>query len=298
MAFNATATAIVVNSMEAALIQEAPMLGMFSIDSGIGISSPGQEVKVKFRAAPAAGARYDAVNNNYENGTDGDIDEAKVTLLEPWKLTKTIKPQHLRDGLELAGLAQDMITTLYRDLFIEAMTYVTAARYGASVWNGAATALTGDIMANLKAINAAALGWLPGRMYAAVESTYYANLLKDDDLKSWGAGAAEAQIATGELRPSVSGWKTYNAPMMPTQDNLRGIITDGTGIVMASAIDESAPGVDGLLFMNQIIKKPGLPVIQIVGHASAAKNQAFLTVKSLTTVGKGRDNGLKRLTSA
>lgn len=297
MAFNATATAIVVNSMEAALIQEAPMLGMFSIDSGIGVSSPGQEVKVRFRAAPAAGSRYDAVNNNYENGTDGDLDEAKVTLLEPWKLTKTIKPQHLRDGLQLAGLAQDMITTLYRDLFIEAMTYVTAARYGASAWNGAATALTGDIMANLKAINAAALGWLPGRMYAAVESTYYANLLKDDDLKSWGAGAAEAQITTGELRPSVSGWKTYNAPMMPTQDNLRGIITDGTGIVMASAIDEAAPGVEGLLFLNQIIKKPGLPVIQIVGHASAAKNQAFLTVKSLTTVGKGRDNGLKRLTS-
>lgn len=296
MSFNATTTAIVINSMEASMVREAPILGLFSIDSGIGVSSPGQEVKVRFRTSPGTPTRFDEVNDNYENGSAPDLDEAKVTLLNPLKITKKIKAEHLRDGASLAGLSADMINEMYLALFTEGMTFVTAARYGAAVHTGAATTLTSDILANLKAINAAALGWYPGRLKGAFESTYFANLLKDDELKSWGSPAAEAQIETGEIR-AAWGWKLYNAPSMPTQDNLRGIITDGTGLVMASAIDEAAPGVEGQLFLNQIIRKPGLPVIQVVGHATAQKNAAFLTVKSLTTIGLGRAAGLKRITS-
>lgn len=297
MGFNATATALVINSMEAAMVREAPILGLFSIDSGIGVSSVGQEVKVRFRTSPGTPSRYDEVNNNYENGTDPDLDEAKVTLLEPLKITKKVKPQHLRDGASLAGLAADMINEIYLKLFTEGMEFVTAARYGASVHAGAAATLTADKMADLKAINAAALGWMPGRLKAALESTYYANVLKDDDFKALSTPASDLQMETGEIR-NAYGWKFFNAPSMPAQDNLRGIITDGTGLVMASAIDEAAPGVEGMLFLNQVIRRPGLPVIQVIGHASAAKNSAFLTAKSLTTVGLGRAAGLKRITSA
>lgn len=297
MAFNATATALVINSMEAAMVKEAPILGLFSIDSGIGVSSAGQPVKVRFRTAPGTPTRFDPVNDNYENGTDPDVDESTVTLLEPLKITKAITAKHLRDGASLAGLATDMINSVYLSLFTEGMAFVTAARFGAAVHTGAASTLTPDIMATLKAVNAAALGWYPGRLKCALESTYYANILKDDELKSGDNAAAQAQLETGEIRRAY-GWTFHNAPSMPTQDNLRGIITDGTGLVMASAIDEAAPGVDGTLFMNQIIKKPGLPVIQVVGHASAAKNSSFMTVKSLTTIGLGRAAGLKRITSA
>lgn len=297
MAFNATATAIVVNSTEAAMVREAPILGLFSIDSEIGVSSEGQPVKARFRAPPSAPTRYDEVNDNYENGDDPDVDETTITLLPPLKRTKKITAKHLRDGASLAGLASDLINAMYLALFTEGMAFVTAARYGASVHAGAATTLTPDVMATLKAVNAASLGWLPGRLKCALESTYYANILKDDELKSGDNAAAQAQLETGEIRRAY-GWTFHNAPSMPAQDNLRGIITDGTGLVMASAIDEAAPGVEGNLFMNQIIKKPGLPVIQVVGHASAAKNSSFLTVKSLTTIGLGRAAGLKRITSA
>lgn len=297
MAFNATATAIVINSMEAAMVREAPILGLFSIDSGIGVSSAGQPVKVRFRTAPGTPTRFDPVNDNYENGTAPDMDESTVTLLEPLKITKAITAQHLRDGASLAGLAEDLVNATYLALFTEGMAFVTAARFGAAVHTGAATTLTSDVMATLKAVNAAQLGWYPGRLKCALESTYFANVLKDDDLKSGDNAAAQAQLETGEIRRAY-GWTFHNAPSMPTQDNLRGIITDGTGLVMASAIDQAAPGVDGVLFMNQIIKRPGLPVIQVVGHASAAKNSAFLTAKSLTTIGQGRATGLKRITSA
>lgn len=297
MAFNATATAIVINSMEAAMVREAPILGLFSIDSGVGESSVGQPVKVRFRTAPGNPTRFDPVNDNYENGDDPDLDETTVTLLQPLKKTKAITAMHLRDGASLAGLVTDLVDSMYLSLFTEGMAFVTAARFGAAVHTGAATTLTPDVMATLKAVNAAQLGWYPGRLKCALESTYYANILKDDELKSGDNAAAQAQLETGEIRRAY-GWTFHNAPSMPTQDNLRGIITDGTGLVMASAIDAAAPGVEGSLFMNQVIRKPGLPVIQVVGHASPGKNASFLTVKSLTTIGLGRAAGLKRIVSA
>lgn len=299
MAFNATFNAVVLNFAEKALIQEAPLLKAFALDANLGASTAGQTVKARFRGVPGSASRYDSATNNYETATAPDLDEVNVTLLTPLKITKKVEPKHLVNGLELQAMIEDIVRQLLSDIFADACTVVTLANYGAAVFTGASTLLTSDKMSQLSNITAQGLGWMVGKRMAILNSTYYGNLATDDDLKSWGSPAAEEQINTAIIRPTASGWKAWNAPQVPANgENLVGFITDGTGIVIASALDTAAPGVEGQLFLNQVVQVPGAPVIQVVGHATPKDNSAYITVKSLSTPAKARAAGLKRLTSA
>jgi len=215
MAFNATFTAIVINYLQKALIQETPLLKVFTLDASIGASTTGALVKARLRAAPGSATRYDASSNNYESSTSPDLDEVTGTMNAPLKITKKVQPIHLINGLALQGMIEDMGRQMMSDVFTDACSVVTNANYGTAVLTGAATTLTNDKMIEFAAITAQGLGWMQGSRMAVLQSTYYANLAKDDDIKSWGTPAAEAMINTAIIRPTVSGWTTWNAPQLP-----------------------------------------------------------------------------------
>lgn len=296
MAFNATAIAVVIGAARQALQRENPILGAFAIDTNIGVVTAGQPVKARFRTAPSASERFDRTTADYEHGEDPNMDEASGTMLEPIKNTKRLLPLHLANGEELRGLIEAQIQRLLLDIFLDACAKITATAFPTVAHSGAAATLTSDIMRNLSNITAAQAGWSKASRQAVLESTFYGALANDDDLRAYMPSMAEAMVTIGEIQQSISGWKVHNAPSLPTNsEKLAGFITDGTGLVMASGIDMTAPGVDEQLFMNEIVRIPGAPIIQIVGHASAKGNAAWVTAKSMTTVFKGRTDGLQRI---
>lgn len=294
--FNAPIQVLITDIAKKSMQKALPMLKAFTIGVDQGTKSIGDKARVFFYGTPVAATAYHATNNTYETGSAADLDHKDVELTDLLKITKPITNQQIRSGLDLQILMDGMIMQTARGAANLALSKILKADFGNSVHYGAATTLTSDLMADL-AGTVAELGWDSSTLHAVLATTYYGNLIKDDDLKTvWGPQAAE-MIRTG-IAPVLSGWTAYRTPGFPTNnENLVGFLTDGSGLALGFAANDLQPGVRDRLMMYENVRDEATGfVIGIRMHANA-ENKTFLTTEVLCGAMVGRAEGLKRITS-
>lgn len=288
---------LITNIAKEALIAVVPYLQIFSIGIAMGKKSAGDSARVFLYGDPGTPAAFDESTNDYETTTANPTSYVDVTLTAPVKLSTPITMQQLANGVELRKLTNSMIRKVVLDAAQRSIALVTNANFGAAIHTGAATTMTADKMADL-AGSAADLGWLEQDMHAVLVTSYYTNLVKDDDIKSIGGSTPDQMMRSG-IVPLLSGITAHRFPGLPgNSENLVGFITDGSGLCIAYAENQLEMGVEKQLEMYDVISVPGGPIVSVRLHGSLSKNKAFLTVETLTGFAKGRAAGLKRITSA
>ena len=296
--FNATFYPTITGIAKEALVAELPGLDMFSIGIDAGQKSLNELVTVNVYGDPGASAAFDKVNNNYANGDAPDMDRKEVTLSRHFKKTKAITDVHMTNGLELKKLISGLVRRAIRDMKLDALTLITATNFPTVAHTGAASTLTADIAAKLASENATAAGWDDADLKMGLLSTYYTNLLQDDTL-STASPEDQKQRSTGQIRDLLSGWKAFNIPGMPVNDNnLTGFITDCSGIAIAFAEKKASPYVIENLAMYEVIRMPGAPVLTLRGVVNTATDEFLLTVECLSGKAVARPEGLQRIRSA
>lgn len=298
MAFTATIEPIITNIALRALQATVPSLSAFSFGVEQGAKSKGDKAKVFLHGAVPNPSEFDAETNNYATASDINFSEIEVPLNKLQKITMPVVRQQLRNGLVLQNLIEDMVQKVISWTVKDAILLATAAEFVTPVHIGSATTLTSDIVAKFAGV-AANAGWNPKSVHLVIETDYYTNLVTDDDLKIVGGPKTEAQIETGIVQ-TLSGVVAHRYPGLtgPANENLVGILTDGSGIAIGFAENELEMGVENKLEMNQVIRAPGGPIIAVRLLASGEKNKAFLTVEALTGSVLARKAGLRRLISA
>jgi len=295
--FTPTIQSVITDISKESLVQLAPSVKAFCIGTEQGQKKTGDKIRVFFNGTPEDATDFDDDTNDYETATAPDVDYKDVALGIPMKITKEVTKQQLRSGLQLKTLLNGMVRKTILGSVNKSMSVITIANFGAPIHYGAASTVTSDLMADLSG-SAADLGWEDSSLHAVLKTSYYGNLVKDDDLKTLWGPEAGAMVRSG-IVPTLSGFTAYRYPTLPTNSqNLVGFITDGTGIVLAFAENELEMGVEKHLEMNEVVRDEatGLIVsIRLLG--SAGKNKAFLTTEVLPGFSVGRAAGLKRITS-
>lgn len=297
MANTVTIEPIITGITQKSLQATLPALKAFSFGVELGQKSLGDKAKVFLHGAVPEPAAFNKTTNNYTTASDINFSQVEVPLNKLTKITVPVVRQQLRNGLILQDLIDGMIKKMINSTIKDAIALITAADFGAPVHTGVASTMTSDVVADLAGV-AADAGW-GENMHLLLLTTYYTNLVKDDDLKILGGPDAQEQIKSGIVQ-TLSGITAHRFPGLagPAGENLTGFFTDGSALAIGYAENELQIGVEKKLEFYQTVRVEGGPIVSIRIQGSEDVNEAFLTTEVLSGAIKARTAGGRRVISA
>lgn len=201
-------------------------------------------------------------------------------------------------AINLGQIAVQKADKLGYDVFLDVLSVVTAANYGAASFTGAANTFDSADIADLKGV-ADTANWPDIGRSLIVKSAYDVNLLKDTGVKAAYAFGSAEPIRVGTV-PSIFGFRYFVAENIPANaQNLVGFISMPSAILFASAPIVPDAEVRGQLGAYQIVTHPETGVTMEYrrwGNADFDQRREVIEVNYGFAVGEAA--ALKRAVSA
>lgn len=272
-------------------------LRAFSTDFSDAQLLKGDSRRVRLVTDTGVATEFNVSSNNYSTIDAGDNDDGvSVTLSSQPKSTFAATNDEIERGAFSLRLAAH-INRVAKKVVTDALALVTNANYGAAAFTGAASAFDSDDLIDIKTtIDGANWG---DRRIAVLATAHYNALLKEAALKSVAAMGTTEALWNGVL-PKLAGFDLIESNILPgNSENLVGFVTDGAGILVATALPkfQQLKGTDQL-YLEPIVEPTSGLTLLLGMHIDTATRKQMITVECLAGSLKGRAAGLKRLVSA
>jgi hypothetical protein len=202
-------------------------------------------------------------------------------------------------GLPLDALNEAMLQKtdkLASDVSADVLSLVTAARFGAAVHSGAATAFDSDDITDIATACTNALWPAVGRSLI-LDTTFTGNLRKDDSIKSVMNSGSDATLREGIIG-RVSGFDVGEQPGFPANgENLKGIATLKYGILVASAPIAPSDEVRAQLSDYRVVTDESGLTLTYRAWGNADFDLAKRLVEFSYGAAEGDTNQIKRVTT-
>lgn len=235
---------------------------------------------------------FDASTNNYETVATDSITFRDVTLDSHLKSTFSITDKNWQK-VNIEELLRIHTKKVIKQAQAEVGALITNANFGAAAFTGAASTFDSDDLADLW--NTAETNNFGANRYALLTTGYWANLLKDNDLKNYLNSNTDEVLKRATL-PQVAGFNIALMKHLPANgENLVGFITDKSAICVASA--PIRPLDDAIMWQTVTDPVSGF-TIGMRMHYSASVGAMFWTLESQFGYALGQAAGLERMVSA
>lgn len=199
--------------------------------------------------------------------------------------------------LNIATQAELKANKLAYDVIIDILSVVTNVNYSTAVFTGAAGTFDDDDVVDIRAACVAA-DWPEMGRSLILDDAYYANLLKQSNIKNAMAAGSDSALragATGRL----FGFDLYEFPSMPTNsENLVGFASFVSGILVATSPIAPPPGVRSLI-NYQVVTDPATGIsFEYRYWGTPASDTDTEIIECNYGYAAGEAAAVKRLTSA
>ena len=272
-------------------------LNLFSTKLSADGLAKGKSVEVRLYNVPGDAGDFDISSNNYQDSVDLDLDKVTVTLDQHKKQTFELTDE---DQGKLASGEPDKLIALQaqsvaKAALLEIYEQITISNFSTAVLTGAASTLDTDDFADFLAA-AKAANMNMDSLGCMLEYTYMQNLRKDDAIKHY-LNANTDQVLREGYVGRLSGFNTYESTIIPdNSENLKGFITDGTALAVATAVVN--PGIGSEMVIDHAVATdPTGFSVGVRKHYDPETGKTYMTVEILMGVSVGRAAGLQRIMS-